>query len=83
MIARVKGATGTTGVVTSIEFQVVNAIGPPIDMTPGNITLRYSDKNQVVNMDSSSEFTAANIAALGDADQLLEPTKSSKLLSWT
>ena len=41
-------------------------------MTPGNITLRYSDKNQVVNMDSSSEFTAANIAALGDADQLLE-----------
>ena len=65
--------TGTSGVISQIEFQVVNAAaGEPIDLTPGNSIIRYSDKNQVKNMTSSADFTAVNIATFGDTDKLLE-----------
>ena len=64
---------GTSGVVTSIQFQVSNAAaGEPIDLTPGNTIIRYSDKNQVTNLTSTTEFTSTNIAAFGDQDSLLE-----------
>ena len=73
VVAKVSGTTGATGVVTSIEFQISNAAaGVPIDMTPGNTVIKYSDKTQTVNMNSSSEFSASNIAAFGDTDSLLE-----------
>jgi len=59
--------------VTSIEFQLSNAAaGEAIDMTPGNTIIKYSDKTQTVNMNSSTEFSASNIAAFGDTDSLLE-----------
>ncbi len=65
--------TGTSGVISSIQFQVSNAAaGEPIDLTPGNTIIRYSDKNQVKNMTSTADFTATNIAAFGDSDTLLE-----------
>ena len=57
VIAKVSGVTGSaTGVtVTSIEFQVSNAAaGQAIDLTPGNTVIKYSDKNQSVNMTSTS-----------------------------
>ena len=65
--------TGTSGVVSQIEFQVANAAaGEPIDLTPGNTIIRYSDKNQVRNLTSTTHFSAVNIAAFGDTDSLLE-----------
>ena len=65
--------TGTSGVVSQIEFQVANAAaGEPIDLTPGNTIIRYSDKNQVRNLTTSSHFSATNIAGFGDSDNLLE-----------
>ena len=65
--------TGTSGVVSQIEFQVSNAAaGEPIDLTPGNTIIRYSDKNQVRNLTTSAHFTSTNIAGFGDADNLLE-----------
>ncbi len=65
--------TGTSGVASQLEFQVSNAAaGEPIDLTPGNTIIRYSDKNQVRNLTSNSVFTSTNIAAFGDDDKLLE-----------
>ena len=65
--------TGTSGVVSNIEFQVSNAAaGEPIDLTPGNTIIRYSDKNQVKNLTTSAHFTSTNIATFGDTDKLLE-----------
>ena len=65
--------TGTSGVVSQIQFQVANAAaGEPIDLTPGNTIIRYSDKNQVRNLVSSTHFTSTNIAGFGDSDSLLE-----------
>ena len=65
--------TGTSGVISQIEFQVTNAAaGEPIDLTPGNTIIRYSDKNQVVNMTNSTYFSSTNIAGFGDTDKLLE-----------
>ena len=65
--------TGTSGVISQIEFQVSNAAaGEPIDLTPGNTIIRYSDKNQVKNMTTTADFTATNVAAFGDSDTLLE-----------
>ena len=58
--------------VTSIGFQLVNAVGESIDMTLGNAILKYDDLNQTVSVNSSFEFAAANSAALGDNDGLLE-----------
>ena len=65
--------SGTTGVVTRIEFLISNAAaGEAIDMTPGNSIIKYSDKTQTVNMNSSAEFSSSNVAAFGDTDLLLE-----------
>ena len=73
VIAKVSGTTGTTGVVTTILFQLSNAAaGEAIDLTPGNTIIKYSDKDQTVNMNSTSEFTSTNIASFGDTDSLLE-----------
>ena len=73
VIAKVSGTTGASGVVTTIEFQVSNAAaGESIDMTPGNTVIKYSDSTQSINMNSSTKFTATNIAAFGDSDSLLE-----------
>ena len=73
VVAKVSGTTGATGVVTSIEFQISNAVaGEAIHMTPGNTIIKYSDKTQTVNLNSSTEFSASNIAAFGDTDSLLE-----------
>ena len=73
VVAKVSGTTGATGVVTSIEFQISNAAaGEAIDMTPGNTIIKYSDKTQTMNLNSSTEFSASNIAAFGDTDSLLE-----------
>jgi len=75
VIAKVSGATGSgTGVaVTTILFQVSNAAaGEPIDLTPGNTIIKYADKNQTINMNSTSDFTSTNIASFGDTDSLLE-----------
>ena len=73
VVAKVSGTTGATGVVTSIEFLISNAAaGEAIDMTPGNSIIKYSDKTQTVNMNSSAEFSSSNVAAFGDMDLLLE-----------
>ena len=73
VIAKVSGTTGTTAVVTTIEFQVSNAAaGEAIDLTPGNTVIKYSDKTQTINMNSTAEFSATNVAAFGDTDSLLE-----------
>ena len=73
VVAKVSGTTGATGVVTSIEFQISNAAaGEAIDMTPGNTIIKYSDKTQTVNLNSSTEFSDSNIATFGDTDSLLE-----------
>ena len=65
--------TGTSGVISQIQFQVSNAAaGEPIDLTPGNTIIRYSDKNQVKNMTTTADFTSSNVAAFGDSDTLLE-----------
>jgi len=73
VVAKVSGTTGATGVVTSIEFLISNAAaGEAIDMTPGNSIIKYSDKTQTVNMNSSAEFSSSNVAAFGDTDLLLK-----------
>ena len=73
VIAKVSGTTGVSGVVTTIVFQVANAAaGQSIDLTPGNTVIKYSDKNQTINMNSTSKFTAINVASFGDTDSLLE-----------
>ena len=73
VVAKVSGSTGSSGVVTTIEFQVSNfAAGESIDMTPGNTVIKYSDDSQTVTMNASSEFAATNVAAFGDSDNLLE-----------
>ena len=73
VVAKVTGTTGTTAVVTSILFHVSNAAaGEAIDLTPGNTVIKYSDKDQTINMTSTSDFTSTNIASFGDSDSLLE-----------
>jgi len=73
VIAKVSGTTGSSGVVTSMEFQVSNAAaGESIDLTPGNTVIKYSDQSQTVNMNDGTEFTATNVASFGDNDKLLE-----------
>ncbi len=73
VVAKVSGTTGVSGVVTTILFHVSNAAaGEAIDLTPGNTVIKYSDKNQTINMTSSTNFTSTNIASFGDTDSLLE-----------
>lgn len=73
VVAKVSGTTGVSGVVTTILFHVSNAAaGEAIDLTPGNTVIKYSDKDQTINMTSSTNFTSTNIASFGDSDSLLE-----------
>ncbi len=73
VIATGAGTTQTTAVVTKIVFQVSNAAaGESIDLTPGNTVIVYSDSEQTVNMNSTTEFTSINVASFGDTDSLLE-----------
>ncbi|MCH8948731.1 MAG: hypothetical protein IH789_14090 [Acidobacteria bacterium] len=73
VIAKVSGTTGVSGVVTTLVFQVANAAaGQSIDLTPGNTVIKYSDKDQTVNMTSTTDFSSTNISAFGDSDTLLE-----------
>ncbi len=73
VIATGSGSGPTTGTVTKIVFQVSNAAaGEAIDLTPGNTVIVYSDDEQTVNMNSTTKFTATNVAAFGDTDSLLE-----------
>ncbi len=64
--------TGNSGVVGTLTFHVSNAAaGEAIDLSVGNTIIKYSDKNQVVNLDTSGEFTASGIGS-DDGDTLLE-----------
>ena len=64
--------TGNSGIVSDITFQVTNAAaGEAIDMSVGNTIIKYSDKNQVVNLDSAGEFTTTGVGS-DDGDSLLE-----------
>ena len=73
VIAKVSGTTGVSGVVTTILFHVSNAAaGEAIDLTPGNTVIKYSDKEQTINMTSSTNFSSTNISSFGDSDSLLE-----------
>lgn len=66
------GTTGNNGTVDAITFQVTNAAaGEAIDMSVGNTIIKYSDNNQVVNLDQSGEFTATGIGS-DDGDDNLE-----------
>ena len=81
VVAKVSGSTGSSGVVTTIEFQVSNAAaGESIDMTPGNTVIKYSDNTQTVTMNTSSELTATNVAAFGDSDNLLEVSEVFEII---
>ena len=73
VIATGAGTTQTTAAITKIVFQVSNAAaGQSIDLTPGNTVIVYSDSEQSITMNSTTEFTAINVAAFGDTDSLLE-----------
>ncbi|MFQ6028401.1 MAG: archaellin/type IV pilin N-terminal domain-containing protein [Dehalococcoidia bacterium] len=64
--------TGNSGIVSDLTFQVTNAAaGEAIDMSVGNTIIKYSDNNQVVNLDTAGEFTATGIGS-DDGDSLLE-----------
>jgi flagellin FlaB len=66
------GTTGNNGTVDAITFQVTNAAGgEAIDLSVGNTIIKYSDINQVVNLDEAGEFTASGIGS-DDGDSNLE-----------
>ena len=68
------GTTGNNGTVDTITFQVSNAAaGEAIDLSVGNTIIKYSDSNQVVNLDGngSNIFTATGIGS-DDGDSNLE-----------
>ena len=44
VVSKVSGTTGSSGVVTSIEFQLSNAAaGEAIDLIPGNTVIKYGN----------------------------------------
>ena len=64
--------TGNGGIISTLTFHVSNAAaGEAIDLSVGNTIIKYSDKNQVVNLDAAGEFTAAGVGS-DDGDSLLE-----------
>jgi archaeal flagellin FlaB len=64
--------TGNSGTVDTLTFHVSNAAaGEPIDMTVGNLIIRYADINQTVILDSVGDFTAEGIGN-HNGDNLLE-----------
>ncbi len=65
--------TNSDGSIDKIYFQVANAAGgEPIDLTPGQLTMKYSDANQAVQFDNSTKFS---VTPQGNANSnnLLEP----------
>ena len=64
--------TGNNGVISTLTFQVSNAAaGEAIDLSVGDTIIKYSDKNQSVNLDTVGEFTSLGIGS-DDGDSLLE-----------
>jgi archaellin len=66
--------TGNNGSVDTLRFQVTNAAaGEAIDLSVGNTIIRYSDNNQVLNLDGTgvNTFTAVGIGS-DDNDDFLE-----------
>jgi archaeal flagellin FlaB len=64
--------TGNNGTVEDLIFQVADAAaGEPIDLSEGNTIIRYSDNNQVVNLDAAGGFDANGIGS-HDGDSFLE-----------
>ena len=65
--------TGSSGTVDALTWQVSNAAaGEPIDLTPGATIIKYSDSNQVVTLDTGSEFTVNGSIGTADGDNFLE-----------
>ena len=61
-------------IVDSINFRVANAAGgEPVDLTPGQTTLRYSDGEQSVDLDGVGDFTLITNLGNADDDNFLEP----------
>lgn len=66
--------TGNTGTVDTLTFQVANAAaGEAIDLSVGNTLIRYTDNNQILNLDGTGVniFTATGIGT-DDGDSFLE-----------
>jgi flagellin FlaB len=64
--------TNSNGNVDKVYFQVVNvAGGVPIELTPGQMVIRYSDASQVVMFDTLAKFSVTPRGA-ADNDQFLE-----------
>ena len=65
--------TDTDGKVDKIYFQVANAAGgEAINLTQGETIIKYSDPNQTVVFDTTSEFSVNGVGN-ADSDLLLEP----------
>jgi flagellin FlaB len=64
--------TDGDGNVDKVHFQVVNAAGGgPIDLTPGQMLIRYGDASQSVMFDTAAKFSATPRSS-GDIDLLLK-----------
>ena len=64
--------TGTTANIATITLDVTQgAGGGKVDMTPGTMVIKYTDKNQSKFFSSTSGFTVAGIGC-ADSDNLLE-----------
>ena len=63
---------GSGGKVKTITFHVANAAaGEAIDLSQGNTIIRYTDKSQTANLNTSTEFSISDMGT-GDSDELLE-----------
>lgn len=72
-------ATGTSGVVSDIAFQVANSVGgQPIDLTPGKTLIKYTDETQSKMFSSTTGFTVTAMGA-ADSDKLLERNETYEL----
>ena len=64
--------SGASGVVSEIAIQVaLSADGEPVDLTPGETIIRYTDGVQSTIFDSPSGFTVSGLGS-ADSDNLLE-----------
>ena len=64
--------SGASGIVSEIAIQVaLSADGEPVDLTPGETIIRYTDGVQSTIFDSQSGFTVSGLGA-ADSDDLLE-----------
>ena len=66
--------TGSSGTIADLAFWVANAAGGEnTDLTPGNMIIKYTDKNQVQTFDDTagSTFTVTGIGT-ADSDSFLE-----------